>query len=173
MVSHDTVQDVLVPEFIGASESDPVPASARLLLEEHTDHLVVLRGTDPVGVVSIHDLLRQFLTDDAAETTLGDIMTTEYETISPDVSVDAAADRFVGSSQPLLVVDNSEPIGLVTEQDLLTAPHSDPYEETLPVDESTDNTDAASQGICEGCGAFTRSLAVTDGRSLCADCLDV
>lgn len=175
MVSHDTVRDVLVPEFVGASESDPVPASARLLLEEGTDHLVVLRGTDPVGVVSTRDLLGRFLAGDATETTLGDVMTTDYETISSDVSVDAAADRFVGSSQPLLVVDNDEPIGILTERDLLTAPHGDPYEEALPVDETSDNTenDAASQGICEACGAFTRSLAVTDGRSLCADCLDV
>lgn len=177
MVSHDTVRDVLVPEFVGASESDPVPASSRLLLEEHTDYLVVLRGTDPVGVVSIHDLLEQFLTGDATEMTLGDVMTTEYETIAPDVSVDTAAERFVGSGQPLLVVDDNEPIGLLTEQDLLTAPHGDPYEKALPVDESTDTTDVAanavSQGICEGCGAFTRSLAVTDGRSLCTDCLDV
>lgn len=175
MVSHDTVRDVLVPEFVGASESDSVPASARLLLEEGTDHLVVLRGTDPVGLVSIRDLLQQFLSDDATDTTLGDIMTTDYETIPPDVSVDAAADRFVGSTQPLLVVDNNDPIGLLTERELLTAPHGDPYEKALPVDETADNTnaDAASQGICEACGAFTRSLTVTDGRSLCADCIDV
>ncbi|UPM43717.1 CBS domain-containing protein [Halocatena salina] len=175
MVTHDTVRDVLVPDFVGASESDSVPASARLLLEERTDHLVVLRGTDPVGLVSTHDLLGRFLTGDAADATLGDVMTTDYETITPDVSVEAAADRFIGSSKPLLVVENGKLMGLLTERDLLTAPQGDPYEQALPIDESTDNTDAdaASQGICEDCGAFTRSLTVTDGRSLCSDCLDV
>lgn len=179
MVAHDAVRDVLLPEFVGASESDPVPESAKLLIEEQADHLVVLRGTDPVGVVSARDLLEQFLTDEAQKTTLGDIMTTDYETISPDVSVGAAADRFVGSAQPLLVVDNGDPVGLLTERDLLSAPHGDPYEQALPIEENTNNadtntdTDAASQGICEACGAFTRSLTVADGRSLCADCLDV
>lgn len=177
MVTHDTVRDVLLPEFVGASESDLVPASAKLLLEEHADHLVVLRGTDPVGVVSARDLLEQYLTDDPTETTLGDIMTTDYETIPPDVSVDAATDRFVGSAQPLLVLDNSDLVGLLTERDLLSAPHGDPYERTLSAGENSTNTDTstdtASQGICEACGAFTRTLTVSDGRSLCADCLDV
>lgn len=184
MESHITVRDVLLPEFVGASESDTVPASARLLLEEQSNHLVVLRGSDPVGLVSIRGLLQQYVDGDAADTTLGDVMTDEYETISPDVSVSAAADRFVGASRPLLVVDDGELIGLLTERDLLTAPHSEPSDDTVLVNEESNRTgekmnttnidDAtADQGICEACGAFTRTLTVNDGRTLCSDCQDV
>lgn len=184
MESHITVRDVLLPEFVGASESDTVPASARLLLEEQTNHLVVLRGSDPVGLVSLRQLLRQYVDGDAADTTLGDIMTDEYETITPDVSVSAAADRFVGASRPLLVVNDGELIGLLTERDLLTAPHSEPDDDTVLITEesklggeesSTTHIDdaTADQGICEACGAFTRTLTVTDGQTLCADCQDV
>lgn len=178
MESHMTVRDVLLPEFVGASESDTVQASARLLLEERANHLVVLRGNDPVGLVSVRRLLQQYVDGDAADTTLGDVMTDEYETITPEISVSAAADRFVGASRPLLVMDNGTLIGLLTERDLLTAPHSEPSDDTIfveekgsnptPVDEAT-----ADQGICEACGAFTRTLTVTDGRSLCSDCQDV
>ena len=177
MDSHIAVRDVLAREFVGASESDAVPASSRLLLEEQSNHLVVLRGTDPVGLVSLRDLLQQYVDGDTADATLGDVMTTEYETIPPDVPLPVAVDRFVESSRPLLVTENDEPIGLLTRHDLLTVPQDGPYDDGALINvtesDSNDTTASADQGICEDCGAFTRTLTVIDGRTLCSDCRDV
>jgi CBS domain-containing protein len=175
MDSHIAVRDVLAREFVGASEGDAVPASSRLLLEEQSNHLVVLRGTDPVGLVSLRDLLQQYVDGDTTDATLGDVMTTEYETIPPDVPLPVAVDRFVDSSRPLLVMENDELIGLLTRHDLLTVPQDGPYDDEGPinVESDTNDTTPADQGICEGCGAFTRTLTVIDGRTLCSDCRDV
>lgn len=179
MKSHLTVRDVLPREFVGVSEGDSVSASARLLLDEDANHLVVLRGSDPVGIVSLHDLLRMFLDGEADNATVADAMTTEFETIPPNVSVTTAADRFAGSPRPLLVMNGEEFEGVLTERDLLTVPHDQLYDEDVivddggvDVDESVPTTEA-DQGICEACGAFTRTLTVVDGRTLCADCRDV
>jgi CBS domain-containing protein len=185
MDSHISVRDVLAREFVGASEGDTVPASSRLLLEEQADHLVVLRGTDPVGLVSIHDLLQQYVddtttdatTDTTTDVTLSDVMTMEYETIPLDAPLPVAIDRFVESSRPLLVLENDELVGLLTESDILTVPQEGPYDDEARIDDtgsdSNDTTVPADQGICEDCGAFTRTLTVNDGRTLCADCRDV
>lgn len=175
MDTHIAVRDVLAHEFVGASESDTIPASSRLLLEEGSNHLVVLRGTDPVGLVSLRDLLEQYVGDNATDATLADVMTTQYETISLDMPVAAAADRFVGESRPLLVVENGEPVGLLTEHDLLTVPDDGPYDDRVLIDDGGSERDdnPADQGICEACGAFTRTLMVTDGQTLCSDCRDV
>jgi CBS domain-containing protein len=174
MESHIAVRDVLAREFVGASESDAVPASSRLLLEEQSNHLVVLRGTDPVGLVSLRDLLQQYVDSDTVDATLGDVMTTEYETIPPDVPLPVAVDRFVESSRPLLVMENDEIIGLLTKNELLTVPQEGPHDERMVIDNAgSDSTASADQGICEDCGAFTRTLTVIDGRTLCSDCRDV
>lgn len=175
MDTHIAVRDVLAREFVGASESDTVPASSQLLLEEESNHLVVLRGNDPVGLVSLRDLLQQYVEGDATTATLTDVLTTEYETIDPDMPVTAAADRFVETSRPLLVVEDEEPIGLLTESDLLTVPQDNPYDDGILTDVggSSGSDTSSEQGICEACGAFTRTLTVTDGQTLCSDCRDV
>lgn len=176
MDSHIAVRDVLTREFVGGSEGDPVPASSRLLLEERSNHLVVLRGTDPVGLVSLRDLLQQYVDDATEDTTLADVMTTEYETIAPDMPLPVAADRFVGTSRPLLVTENDELIGLLTKNDLLTVPRDSYDSEVHESDsgaDSNETTALADQGICEDCGAFTRTLMTTGGRTLCSDCRDM
>lgn len=176
MDSHIAVRDVLTREFVGGSEGDTVPASSRLLLEEQSNHLVVLRGTEPVGLVSLSDLLKQYVDDATDDTTLDDIMTTEYETITPEIPLAVAADRFVGTSRPLLVMENDELLGLLTENDLLTVPrgsYDDEVHEGKSESDSNETTVPADQGICEGCGAFTRTLTAIDGRTLCSDCRDV
>lgn len=176
MDSHIAVRDVLTREFVGGSESDTIPASSQLLLEEQSNHLVVLRGTDPVGLVSLRDLLKQYVDDTTDDTTLTDIMTTEYETITPDIPLPVAADRFVGTSRPLLVMENDELLGILTENDLLTVPRGSYDEEVHSIDSGSDSNETtipADQGICEECGAFTQMLTTINGRSLCSDCREV
>lgn len=189
MASYTTVRDVLLREFVGANEGDAVQSATELLLEERADNLVVLQGSTPVGLVGVRDLLQKHVDGDATNTTISDVMETEFETIEPEVSVMTALDRFVGSSDPLLVVENDDIIGLVTGDDLLTGSYDDlfdrmpsnadsydeydEYDEYEEFEESGSYEDSAEQGICEGCGAFTETLAVTDGQLFCEDCRDI
>ena len=47
-----TVREVMEREFVGVSESDGVLETSELLLREGSDLAVVLRGSEPVGVVT-------------------------------------------------------------------------------------------------------------------------
>ncbi len=174
MVAHNTVRDVLLPDFVGASETDTVYDSAALLLAEATDYLVVVRGTEPVGLVGVRDLLDVLVNGVDETRPLASVMRTEFETISPDTPVDDALTRFVGTEDPLLVVEDDELFGVLTERDLVSALSSGEERHTPDQFESPVATerDAESnpQGICEDCGAFTQSLSNANGRSLCVEC---
>jgi len=52
-----SVREVMDREFLGASESDGLREAAELMLVEDADSVVVLRGSDPVGVVTERDLM--------------------------------------------------------------------------------------------------------------------
>ncbi|WP_330632486.1 CBS domain-containing protein [Halocatena halophila] len=175
MVAHNTVRDVLLPDFVGASESDTVYDSAALLLAEATDYLVVVRGTEPVGLVGVRDLLDVLVNGEDETRPLASVMRTEFETVSPDTPVDDALTRFVGTEDPLLVVEDDELFGVLTERDLvsaLTSAEELPARDQLERPTVNDTEAGRLQGICEDCGAFTQSLSNADGRSICVDCAE-
>lgn len=175
-------------EYVGVSESDDLVETVELLLEEGADTAVVLRGSQPVGVVTERDVLAMLVEGpDPHEATVGDTMTEQIPTISPTETLEAAADRMSAqSARRLLVTDGSEPMGILTEHDLLTARTHQPErrdEPLVPAGETgtamatqaeTDMEDSFDdQGICEVCGTMTGSLASFNGQLLCADCRDM
>ena len=52
-----TIRDVMSREFVGVSESDPLDATIDLMLEEKADCVVVLRGDEPVGMMTERNVL--------------------------------------------------------------------------------------------------------------------
>ncbi|MFC6835373.1 CBS domain-containing protein [Halomarina ordinaria] len=165
-----TVRDAMTRTFVGVTEGDSLPGTAELLLEEGATCAVVLRGRTPVGVVSQAAVLGAYVRGEAEESTVSDVMKTDVETVAPETAVVDASGRFSGSVHRLLVTDGEELLGVLTERDVLTVPHeAGDYDDGLRA--STPNY--GDQGICEGCGTLTRSLAVADGLALCADCRDM
>jgi CBS domain-containing protein len=89
----------------------------------------ILRGEQPVGVISTRDLVRiarengaQKLSPDVlGDKTAADVMSTDLETIHVDDPVEAAIDRIgIGDIHALLVLDDDDGLaGIVTHHDLL------------------------------------------------------
>lgn len=183
-----TVREVMNREYVGVSESDDLIETVELLLREGADTAVVLRGSEPVGVVTERDVLALLVEGpDPADATVADAMTESLPTVAPDASLEAAADRMsTREARRLVVTDGGEPVGVLTEHDLLTA--RSPESPRAPAETAMDSsagtamaveteTEAADtfedQGICEVCGTLTRDLAAFNGQLLCSDCRDM
>lgn len=192
-----TVRDIMDREYVGVSESDGIAETVELLLREDATAGVVLRGQEPVGVLTERDVYAVLAeSPNPSEATVGDAPSTTVPTVAPDVSLDVAADRMATRSvRRLRVVENGETLGLVTEHNILTARAPQAVESTQRQAEA--DADAAAtagavdagtreafgndnsqdgfgeQSICEGCGTLTRDLSSFNGQLLCPDCRDI
>lgn len=191
-----TVREVMDREFVAANESDSVIETVELMLREEAEPAVVLRGTEPVGVLSDRDILALLVEEDKSPSmaTVGDAMTASVPTVTPDHTLAEARDQMATESTRWLVVSKGgEPRGLVTEHDVLSSSaigteidatdRIETEQEAQLVDASTSTTATDSgmtetdsfedQGICEKCGSLRRDLTAFNGQLLCAECRDV
>jgi CBS domain-containing protein len=185
-----TVREIMDPEYVGVSESDDLVETVELLLREEADTAVVLRGSDPLGVVTERDVLSLLVEGPEPEdAVVTDAMSESVPTVAPDASLEAAADRMSAREVRRLVVTNgAEPLGIITEHDLLTARVHQPgtrQEERNDVPAGSSEASVAmeteaspqdsfeEQGICEVCGTLTRDLAAFNGQLRCSDCRDM
>jgi CBS domain-containing protein len=187
-----TVREVVHGEFVGVSESDALLETVELLLSEEADTALVLRGTDPVGLVTHRDVLRTLVDGPSPEdAVVEDVMESTVPTIEPDATIGEAADR-VSTEHPgrLVVTNGDQPLGILTEHDLLrTRPTSVAAAREEPADAMTlatepetsrgaaggggDRETFEEQSICEGCGTLTGDLVSFNGQLLCSDCRDL
>lgn len=181
-----TVREIMDREFLGVSESDDLVDTVELLLREDKEMAVVLRGSEHVGVLTERDVLGLLVEGPAPdEATVADAMNENVQTVPPEETVSAAAD--VLSTRPtgrLVVTNGSEPLGIVTEQDILAGQtyQSEPPETVAATTEASDTAVRTTaeesggfedQGICEACGTLTRDLTAFNGQLLCAECRDM
>ena len=191
-----SLRDVMSHEFVGVSESDELLDAVELMRAENTTSAVVLRGKDPVGVVTTEAILDLLLADERlSETTVSDAMEDTPESFSPDAVVADAAEAMGRTGDPrVLVTDGDGVRGIVEARDIaptVTAPVRDNPTETVSAGagEDTGNsefgdgsaredftetqTDYAEQGVCESCGGLTGELVSVNGQLLCIECRSV
>ncbi|WP_254763535.1 CBS domain-containing protein [Natrinema marinum] len=202
MESELSVRDVLTNEYVGVSESDSVLETVRLMREERTSCALVVRGSEPVGIVTEWDVLGLVADeDDTATTTVEEAMTTPVITVGPDRSLtDVATTMARQNIRNVLVEDEDGIVGLVTQRDVIAAAGS--FQATMtPVRSSgslldydrevaeattapaTESADArlvpnggdeyTTQGVCEACGSLADALWDANGQLVCADCRTV
>jgi CBS domain-containing protein len=53
-----TVRDVMTPAIHSVEDTTPVAEVAALMLDRHVHRLIVMRGQDPVGIITSLDLLK-------------------------------------------------------------------------------------------------------------------
>lgn len=118
-----TVRELMNREYVGVSESDDLVETVELLLREDAETAVVQRGPECVGILTERDILATLVEGPDPETaTVGDTMTESVPTVDPGESLDGAlAEMATQSLGGLVVVNGSEPIGLVTKTDLLNS----------------------------------------------------
>lgn len=194
MESELTIRDVMTREYVGVSEADTVQGTVEIMRDERVGSVVVLRGTEPVGMMTEWDVIELIADgEDPAETAVKTAMS------APVISMDA--DRLLGDAietmsrhdiRRMLAIDaEGEVVGVLTERDVITASASlsslparserstetDGFGEAGDPDltSAADTTDTgfAGQSICETCGSLTRNLASVNGQLVCGDCREM
>lgn len=183
MNSDVTVRDVMPQNYVGVSEGDGALETVELMLDEGVDTVLVMRGQEPVGVLTERDVLARVVEDGVENglegATVADVMTPRVPTVPPDRGVaDAATLMDAEGVRGLVVTEGGEPLGLVTEHDLfsvatMTAPAESELQLGNGVVERTESGNFSNQSICEECGALAADLADVGGQLLCEHCRDV
>jgi len=193
-----TIRDVMTREYVGVSESDTVLGAVRLMREEESGSVVVLRGSDPVGMLTEWDVLGLVADEaDPAETTVASVMSEPVLTVAADEGLRTATGKMSRERvRRLVVTDGGEVVGLLSERDVIaatataSAPESDPAAPLgesavggTPADggqrdartrtEPNGNGGYADQGVCETCGALADTLREFNGQLVCAECREV
>lgn len=183
MTDEITVRDVMTREYVGVSESDPVDAVVDLMLEDGETGVVVLRGSEPVGMVTERDLLGTAITGDfPPDTNIASVMSGRGPHVHENAPlVEAAGTLSTEDTRHLLVTNGTELVGVLSAQDVIAASASllarDDREDT-PEAELDDRMyatelDYSTQSVCEVCGSFMPSLQNVNGQVVCGDCRSV
>ena len=123
-MTHLALRDVMSHEFVGVSEADALRDAVELMRSEHTTSAVVLRGNDPVGVVTAGTVFDFLLEDGAADTvTVSDVMENTPASLPLGASIAEAADVMGRTGDPrVLVVDENDDVrGIVEARDVAPA----------------------------------------------------
>ena len=106
-----------------------VQEAAKIMTKNRIGSLVVVSSAGELeGIATERDIMTNVVAEglNSGEVTVEDIMTTEVITISPDSSLEEAANLMSKSKiKKLPVVENGEVIGIITASDLIR------YEESL------------------------------------------
>ncbi|MFB6161830.1 MAG: CBS domain-containing protein [Halococcoides sp.] len=185
MSTYATVREVMSQDYVGVSESDTLAESVEVVLRSEADGAVVLRGQEPIGIVTKSSALRTLI-DGVEAPVVADAMIERVPTIDPESTVVEAIDELSAKSTSLLAVWNGEElIGVVSPRDLLAAvslePTADVQSEEIQPETTTDDPyarddtsdDYSEQSVCEACGSLAADLASVNGQLLCADCRSV
>ncbi|WP_335999178.1 cyclic nucleotide-binding/CBS domain-containing protein [Halorientalis halophila] len=185
-----TVGQVMRRDFVGANEGDGLRETAALMLEENVDTVVVLRGAEPIGMVTQRDVLETAVERaDLDGVTVADVMRSNPPTVAPGESLTTATDQMSGTdSRHLLVTEDEELAGVITEHDVVTASTLDPgvdrehveADERATIEAATATAEGtgtgeeySNQGICELCGTLSHDLSSFNGQLVCTDCKNV
>ncbi|AUX07911.1 signal transduction protein with CBS domains [Halalkaliarchaeum desulfuricum] len=169
MRDEPTVRDVMHREFLGVSESDALEDAAELLIEENADYLVVLRGHEPVGSLSARNVLAAVLSEESLENDVSAVMEPPVPTVSAEERLADVEELLLGEDAgQLIVTEENEAIGVITERDLLAATTT--VREPTHIHEGSDP--AVENSICEVCGSLSPELTSVNGQLVCPDCGD-
>lgn len=190
-----TIREVMTREFVGVSESDTVLSVVRLMRDERAGSVLVMRGSETVGIVTEWDVLGLVADEgEPGDTEVAAIMSSPIISVGPDTGLsDCASTMAQEGIRNMVVRAGGETLGLLTQRDVIAATgslhHAGNGEgiedvadggQLLATGPAADDraTPAAGeafrqQGICEACGALATALWEDNGQLLCSDCRGV
>jgi CBS domain-containing protein len=106
---------------ISCNESDTVEQAAKAMRDNDVGDVVVTSNGDLKGILTDRDVVIRAVADgaDTTQTTIGQILTTQVVTASPDDSLGDVATRMADAAvRRIPVVENSKVVGVVSLGDL-------------------------------------------------------
>lgn len=166
--------EVMSRDPVTITEDKSVSDAATKMKDADVSSLVVVEGSKVIGIITENDVVLKVVAQDLLPSKLKvkDVMTTPVISIHMHEGVEKAATKMSeGGIRRLVVTDNSDLQGLVTENDILKI-----WPELIEVTREyqrvglTDIGKEKASGYCESCNVFSRFLVELDGQLLCPEC---
>ena len=115
-MSQLALRDVMSHEFVGVSEADGLLDAVALLREENTTSAVVLRGTEPVGMLTA-DIVIDVVADDRdlSSVNVADVMADTPAALPRSATVAEAGDVMARTGDPRVLVTTDGTVEGVVE----------------------------------------------------------
>lgn len=168
------VMEVMSKDPVTVTENETVSAAAALMKERDVSALIVVEGRRVTGILTDYDIVHKVVARNMhpSELKVKEIMTAPVVSIHPHTEVENAARKMSKEGiRRLVVADNSDLQGIVTENDILKIwPGLIEITRELQRVGLTDEVLEKESGYCESCKVFSGSLIVLDGQLLCPEC---
>ncbi|OPY31315.1 MAG: Inosine-5'-monophosphate dehydrogenase [Methanomassiliicoccales archaeon PtaU1.Bin124] len=184
IIMSEEVRDILVREVMSRKPKVGMPdmtvqQAARTMRSAKVGSLVILEDGRPVGILTERDMVTKIVAEDKAPSKIAvtSIMSSPIITTTPDENVTEAARLMARMKvRRLPVVEDGKLVGMLTENDILKLSPglielTREWSKLLGKGEK-EKAGMAFSGYCELCGAYSIELKDSEGRMLCAECLE-
>ena len=166
----------MVTKVITITKDKNVADAAKMMIKHDIGGLVVVEEKEPVGIITEKDFTKT-LSDskDPYALTIGDAMSKELITISPDASImDAAKLMTKKRVRKLPVKEADKLVGIITAEDIIRVA---PREIELLLElaaikaQGVDEfMQSSTEGECEICGNYSEYLSQAGSSYMCNEC---
>lgn len=168
------VMEVMSRNPVTITKNETVSSAAATMKERDVSALIVVDGTKVTGILTDYDIVHKVVAKGMhpSEMKVSDIMTTPVVSIHPHTEVQNAARKMSKEGiRRLVVADDSELKGIVTENDILKIwPGLIEITREMQRIGTPDLELEKESGYCESCKVFSASLVELDGQLLCPEC---
>ena len=115
------IRDIMEKNVITIEDDKTALDAARLINEKDISFLVVVKDSNPIGVVSERDFVRKIVAENkhASDIPLSDIMSYKFRWVEPNTEIEDAVQKMLNHNiRRLLVLENKKLVGVITQTDL-------------------------------------------------------
>lgn len=116
------VGGIMVEDFGTIEYSKTVSNANKLMIECNTEHLVVLKNGEPIGILTEHDVFRRVFTKNLKpeDVSVEKVMSKPLITLSPSDDIEEAAKLMVTHHiRKLPIIEGNKLVGMVSEAELV------------------------------------------------------
>ncbi|MCS7127148.1 MAG: CBS domain-containing protein [Thaumarchaeota archaeon] len=169
------VRDVMTSPVIELSEEATAADAAQQMAKYRISSVLVMRGNEPVGIVTKRDLVEKVVAKDLkpSEVKLRDVMSSPIITVSPEATIEDAMRTMNKLNVSRLVVAYRGRIaGIISMKDILkfTPDIIEIVREQLRIRGIVRRPEPYYEGYCDSCGEWSDMLLRVDDSFLCEEC---
>ncbi|KAG2471754.1 MAG: CBS domain protein [Nitrosopumilales archaeon] len=115
------VRDIMTKNVVTIEQDKTALDAAHILAEKDISFLVIVEAEKPVGVVTERDFVKKLVAQNKlpSEVPLSEIMSYKYRSVGPTTKIEDAIQKMLNHKiRRLLVIDNGELVGAITQTDL-------------------------------------------------------
>ncbi len=115
------VRDIMAKNVVTIDQDKTALDAARILAEKDISFLVIVKAEKPVGIVTEKDFVKKLVAQNKSpsKVPLSEIMSYKYRSVGPTTEIEDAIQKMLNHKiRRLLVIDNGELVGAITQTDL-------------------------------------------------------